>query len=312
MKMPVKSVQTMSKRKWNERVFLISVWIIPLIEFLVLYVYINLNSILLAFKSVSSDEFEYAWAGFQNFKNFINTVFNDPTLDYVFVNSFIIYVVNLFVSTPLSIMLSFFLYKKIYGAEAFKIILFLPQIIASVVWIMLFRYLFDYGVPSLMAKAGADPIVLLDKDATIGFWMMLIYNTWIGLGGGMLIYIGTMSRVPESLIEAGKLDGMSVMQELVYIILPLVYPLLSVGLVTSVPSLFTNQLYIFAFFRETAGPRLYTLGYYLFIQIIGSSTASVAKYPFAAAGGILITLVVAPLTFGMRWLVNKFDPEVSF
>ena len=305
-------VNTLSRRKWNERGFLLSVWAIPTILFCMLYVYVNFNSVMLAFKHVSNDDFEYTWAGFYNFKAFIDKLAYDPSLEYAIGNSIVIYLVNMLITTPIQILIAFFIYKRIYGTEVFKIVLFLPQVIASVIWVMLFRYFCDYGMPEVMKSLGQESIFLLDKDAPIGFAMMLFYTSWIGLGGAMLVYCGTMSRIPDSVIEAGKLDGMTIMQEFVYLIIPLVYPILSVALVTSVPSIFTNQLSMYIFFKETAGPRLYTIGYYLFIQIIGSSTASVSQYPFAAAGGILITLVVAPFTFGMRWLVAKLDPEVSY
>ena len=305
--------RTMSRKKWSERWFLLSVWIIPAILFVVLYVYINLNSFALAFKNILNDNFDWTFAGLDNFKKFIDVIFNDPTTTYVFSNSVTIYLINILIISPLQIMVAFFLYKKVFGTEMLKIILFLPQIIASVIWVMLFRYLCDYGAPILFEKLGIEEtIILLDKDATIGFGMMIFYNAWIGLGAAMLLYMGTMARIPDSVTEAGKIDGMTLMKEFLYVIVPLVYPLLGVSLVTSVPTLFTNQLHIFTFFKDVAGPRLYTFGYYLFIQIIGSSTASVQQYSFAAAGGILITLVVAPLTFGMRWLVNKMDPEVSY
>ena len=305
-------VDTLSRRKWSERGFLISVWAFPALLFCMLYVYINFNSVMLAFKHVSNDDFEYTWAGLYNFKWFLDTIANDPSLEYAIGNSVLIYAVNILINTPIQIITAFFIYKKIYGTEFFKVILFLPQIIASVIWVMLFRYFCDYGVPELMKLLGTQSVFLLDKDAPIGFGMMLFYSSWIGIGSAMLVYVGTMSRIPDSVVEAGKLDGMTIMREFIYLVVPLVYPILSVSLVTSVPSIFTNQLFIYVFFQETAGPRLYTIGYYLFIQIIGSTTASVSQYPFAAAGGLLITLVVAPFTFGMRWLVTKLDPEVSY
>lgn len=307
-----KSGSTQAKRKWGERGFLFSVWLIPVTLFFVTYVYVNFNSIIMSFKSINNDNFEYTWTGFNNFKTFWELVTEDPSLKYAIANGAMAYFVNLFINTPLQILVAFFVYKKVYGTEFFKIIMFLPQIIASVVWIMLFRYFCDYGMPEIFKLLGAEPVFLLDKDATIGFYMMLLYSSWIGLGGAMLVYVGTMSRIPDSVVEAGKLDGMTMMGEFIYTVVPLIFPILSVSLVTTVPSIFTNQLQIHGFFKDTAGPRLYTIGYWLFVQVIGTEMAHVSRYPIAAAGGIMITLIAAPLTFGMRWLMNKLDPEVTY
>ena len=53
------------KRNWKEIGFLISVGIVPLINFLVFYVYMNLDSFLLAFRTTNGDS--VSW-GFENFK----------------------------------------------------------------------------------------------------------------------------------------------------------------------------------------------------------------------------------------------------
>lgn len=300
-----------NERKWRERGFLFSVWVYPVILFAVLYVYINFNSILLSFKTLDFDTQQYVWYGFGNFSKFVTDVFTEEMLSRMFGNSIVIYLVNLFINLPIQIMVSFFLYKKIYGSEIFKVLLFLPSLISSIVWVMLFRYMVEEGIPVLLGNLGLDSSVNFLGDNTIAFGTMIFYNSWIGFSGGMLIFLGSMSRIPSSLVEAGKLDGMSVMRELIYIVLPLIYPVISVSLVTSIPGFFTNSLSIYAFYEAGANYRLYTFGYYLFIQVIGKN-ANVANYPYAAAGGVLLTLVVAPITLLVKRLVEKLDPGASY
>ena len=308
----VKKKRTYSAAKLRERGFLLSVWIFPIILFAVLYVYINFNSVLLAFKDVYDDNYSYSWTGFVHFKEFAVDVVNDPRLTYCFGNSMIIFAFTLFVNLPLHVLVSYFLFKKVYGSGIFKILLFLPSIISITVWVTMFRYFFDYGVPAICDALGAEQVFLLNKDTAEGFYTMLAFSTWYSFAGGMLVYLGSMSRIPKSLMEAAQLDGIGIMQEFIYICVPLLYPVLGVTLITSIPAIFTNSLQIYPFFAETAGTRLYTFGYYLFIQVIGGQTASVTQYPYAAAGGLLITIIVCPLTMSVRYLVNKFDPEVSY
>ncbi len=312
--MSKQNVGTLSSAKTRERIFLCCVWILPIFLFFLLYVYVNFNTILLSFKTMHSEEdlSDYSWAGFANFKSFIDDVFNDPQLKYCLGNSMIIFGVTILFNLPLHVLVSYFLYKKVFGANIFKILLFLPNIISITVWVMMFRYFAEYAIPYLFEMVGLESVQVLDKSTVIGFWTMIFFHSWMGFAGGMLIFLGSMSRVPKSLSEAAQLDGIGIMQELWYIFIPLIYPVLTVTIITAVPGIFTNSLHTYTFFAETAGIRLYTFGYYLYIQIIGKTTASVTQYSYASAGGLLITLFVAPLTMFVRWLLNKFDPEVSY
>jgi len=301
------------KRKWRETGFLVSVWIYPIALFALLYVAVNIGSIMMAFQTFNTTTQQFEWTTgseiVANFRLFIDNIRNSPDLAYVFRNSIIIYAVTMLISMPVNICVSYFLFKKIYGHEIFKILLFLPSLISSIVWVFLFRYLVEFAVPAVF---GENIHLLSNSNANVSFWTMLFFSTWIGFAGGMLIYLGSMSRISESLIEAGKIDGLTTLQELRYVALPLIYPLLSVMIITSVPGFFTNSLHIFAFYDDQAPREMYTLGYYLFIRVIGSDVRGFEMYPYAAAGGLLITLIVAPLTFFVKWLVERFDPEATY
>ena len=141
---------------------------------------------------------------------------------------------------------------------------------------------------------------------------MLFYTLRLGLPGSMLIYLGTMTRIPSSLVEAGKLDGMGMMSELWHVVLPLSFPVVSVNIITAIPGFFTNQLSLYAFFEDGAEYQAYTFGYYLFALVIGKNQGGVEQYPYASAAGLLFTLIAAPLTLTVKWLLEKFGPEAEF
>jgi len=49
------------------------------------------------------------------------------------------------------------------------------------------------------------------------------------------------------------------------------------------------------------------MGYFLFTRVIGDNS-SVASYPYAAALGLLITVIATPLTFLLKYLLERFGP----
>lgn len=301
--------RTVNQRKMRERLFLLSVWIYPAALFLVLYVYINFNSVLLAFKTYDARTYEYIFSGgFKNFAEFFDDIFHKSALKYAFRNSAMLTVVQYFLSLPLAIIISFFLYKKIFLAETFKVIFFIPAIIPGIVWVTLYKYMLEYGIPAIL-KGIPDPRLLSNPD--IAFYTLMTLNFWVGIGSTNLIYLGTMSRVPESLIESGKLDGMTMFQELWHITIPLVFPIITISLITIVYSLFLADPGIYAYYGSDANFKLFTLNYYLFVQVIGKN-ATPDKYPYAAAGGLIFTVIVAPLTMLIRYLLEKFGPATEY
>ena len=93
-----------------------------------------------------------------------------------------------------------------------------------------------------------------------------------------------------------------------FVVIPQIFPTLSTYLVIGIVAIFTDQANLYTFFRDGAAPENYTIGYYLFIKVMGSES-SVADYPEAAAMGLLFTAVAIPVTFGVKALLEKLDPN---
>ena len=115
-----------------------------------------------------------------------------------------------------------------------------------------------------------------------------------------------MTGISDSIIEAASLDGVTPVQEFIYIIFPMIFPTFSTFLITSFAVLFTNQMGLFDLYGVEANYSVYTVGYYLYKSI---KTAAVGDYPYLAAFGILLTLVAVPLCLFTKWLLNKLGPK---
>ena len=53
--------------------------------------------------------------------------------------------------------------------------------------------------------------------------------------------------------------------------------------------------------------KTYTLAYWIFDRVKFGG-----DYSYASAVGIFFTLLSVPIVFGVRWLMKKVDPEVSY
>lgn len=295
---------TLSKMKRNKRLWFWLLVAYPLLQFMVFYVFVNINSILLAFKSFDQDTATFYFSGFNNFQKFITDITKDPMMITAMKNSIKLYLATLFIGLPLNLLFSYFLYKKIPFANSFRVILFLPQILSALIVSLMFRYFVEELVTELIGYN------LLQTRGT-GFDVMIFFTIWASFGTQILIYTSAMSKIDNSIVESGKIDGMNNFQEFWYITLPSIFPTITIFLVVGVAGLFTSQAGLFSFYGATARPDLQTIGYVFFVKIFKNTESSFAQYPYAAAAGLLFTMVAAPATLLAKYLLERFGPRTE-
>ncbi|MBR1677533.1 MAG: sugar ABC transporter permease [Clostridia bacterium] len=295
-------LKTNKNRIKNSGILFYSLMIlIPSVQFCIFYIGVNFNSILLAFKDYDAITGKYSWIGFANFERFIIDLSAGNALAYAIKNSLIAYFVGLIVGTVLTLFFSYYIFKKKFLYNAYRIILFLPSMLSAMVMTIIFGFLSGNVFPAIGLK---DYLAEMSTQ----FGAILFFNIWVGFGTGVLLYSNSMSQVSQDVIEAGQIDGVNSLQEFFYIIMPGIFPTLSTFLITGVAGIFINQVNIFSFFADAADIHIYTIGYYLFTKVVGGS-ASIATYPYAAAAGLLLTAVAVPITYGMKFALEKFGPS---
>lgn len=296
-----------NRRKRGRLIFYVCVLAYPMLHYLIFYVGVNINSVFLAFQEYDPDLAVYGFTGFGNFGKFFSDMFRGTVLLTSLKNSMILWAATVFVGLPLNLLFSFFLYKKVPLNGLFRVILYLPQILSAVVMSMMYKYFLDRGLPYVLTLMGMKNVPNFLVDNATAYASIVVFNIWTGFGMQVVVYSSAMSRVSEELVESGEIDGMNTFQELIYIVLPLIYPTITLFVVSGIAGIFTNQAALYNFFQDQAENKLYTLGYYLFVQVVGRNS-SPADYPYAAAAGVTLTLVAAPLTLLVKWVMERFDP----
>lgn len=308
-KIPHKQM-TGKRKRIGEAVFYWAILIVPIIQFLLMYVAVNLRSFSFAFQSykfdVKTGQEIIGWVGFANFKRFITEISADSVMLLRLKNTMIVYAIHLFVGTVLAILFAYYIYKGFKGTTVFRVVLFMPSILSSVVLVLIFNYFVGRAVPELFGIKGLMSTTFEKKFATVIF-----YNTFMGFGSGMLMYSNAMGRIPESLTEYAKLEGCSATKEFFSITLPLIYPTVETFLIIGLANIFTDQANLFTFFLDDANREIQTIGYYLF-QTIFTERSSMTSYPYASAAGLTLTAITIPIVMVARYFLNKLDKGVEF
>ena len=297
---------TLARIKRNRLLFYVIFMIFPVLHFLMFYVYVNLNNILLAFQTFTETANGYvgAFAGFDNFKTVIAFVSDGRST--MLLNSFLLFLVNLLIVTPLAIIFSYYIYKKFPCSGFFKLMLFLPRVVSSVVLVLLFQYI----VEDVYVELSNSEYGLLTTNK---FAVVMFYNIWVGFGINIMMYSGSMSGINESISEAAQLDGANIVQEFWYITIPMIFPTITTFLVVGISTLFTDQMSLYTFFEKNASFK--TVGYFLLIQSKESdlvvSGIETLSYSQISAFGLMITAIVLPLTLTLRHLLEKYGPSAD-
>lgn len=297
-------------RKTKRLIFYTSIISIFVIETLIWYVYVNASTFVLAFQ-----EYEATISGniahFVGFKNFetIITLFKDPNNFDMIQTSLLMYAFHLCVGTVLALFLSYYVYKKMLFGGFFRVILFLPSIMSSVVMVTLYKYM----VNDCYMEAFNQPTGLLKGDHMTSVIMVIVYNLWMGYGTDVLMYTGAMGGINPSVVEASELDGCNALQEFIYVTIPCIFPTFITFIVAGLAHIFTNNMSLYTFYAGTSDVR--SVGYFMYCQ--NKSSPGLVKrefydfltYPELSALSLMITVVTCPIVLTIRFLLNKYGPN---
>ena len=299
---------------WKAKVFYACVIIIPVLQFLIFYFGVILNSVLLSFKQYNMQTGNYEFGiGFENFRKFFFEFgSSSSTLKTMLANSLIVWLCSVGIGVTLALVFSYYIAKKMRGNKFYRIMLFLPTIVSTIAMALIYRRFVDRFLNSafmdVFGKDVGKPFAGMPKQRFIA---CIVYMLLMGFGTQVLMYSGVMSRIPTSIVEYASLDGITPFQEFIHITLPLIYPTITTFLVASVGGFFTNQAHMYDFYGSQAEQSIQTIGYYMYNNIAGDG-ASLSSYPQMSAFGVIFTLVAVPVTLFARWLLERFDPQVEY
>ena len=276
----------------------------PVIQFIVFYVFVNFNSILLSFMNFDIRS-GYSFAGIDNFKRVFSEIATQPFLKTAFKNTFLIFGISI-VSMFATLIMSYYLYKKYLFSGIFKVMLFLPSIIPGIALVICYKYFVEVGVPKIWEEVFNISIQGMLSNPDTKLITILFFNVWFGVGSTFLLYSGAMSGISDSIIEAATLDGVTAMQEFGYIVFPMIFPTFATFFITSFATLFTNQMSVFSFSGAQADYSVYTIGYYLYKSV---QTATMDRYPYLSAFGLVLTVIIIPICLLTKKALDKFGPN---
>ena len=220
--------------------------------FFIVFIIFQLYPIFFTFKTSLTDAVGWqkilnnSIIGFGNFK----TLFTANEVSRLFWESFgntiIIWLFNFIPQIGMALILaSWFTDSHLHlrGQGAFKVLIYMPNIITAATIAMLFFSLFSYPigpVNTLLQTLGITNMPFeYFRNVAASRGLISFIQWWMWYGNTMIIMIAGISGINPSLFEAAMVDGCTSRQIFWKITLPLIRPILLYNLVTSLVGGFT-------------------------------------------------------------------------
>ncbi len=296
--------------KKGRGLFIFSLIILPILGFLVFYVAVNFNSLLMAFRKFEGygpNGAEYSWT-LENFKHIIKSLSTESNqLRLALRNTMMFFILDTVIMVPIVFTISYFLFKKITGYKVFRVLFYLPNILSAMIMVVSFKNIIavDGPISNIIWNNGGEPLPSYLTDPDKAIWVILIYCFWAGMGANMILFQGGMHRIPTEVLESAELDGVTPWQELTKIILPMMWNTFSTVIILKISTVFTVSGPILLF---TGGAYdTYTISFWIFDQVYGNN-----DFAFAAAVGIFFTAINIPLVLLVRYLSGKVYSDIEY
>ncbi len=223
--------------------------------------------------------------------------------DEVFIRSMqntllLIVVVTIITMSMALVFASILTREKIKGQNFFRIVFYIPNILSIVVISGIFSAIYDTenGTLNAIISLFSNGPKILWKGSDMVMYSVIAALIWQALGYYMVMYMASMSAVPQSLYESSGLDGAGRLTQFFQITLPMVWTNIRTTLTFFIISTI-NMAFLLVRPLTDGGPNNASTVALLYMY----EQKDNGLYGYAMAIGVVIFLV----SFAISALVNK-------
>ncbi|MBE5040568.1 sugar ABC transporter permease [Oscillospiraceae bacterium DSM 107454] len=286
--------------------------LIPGLIHLILFAYLPMFGIIIAFKKINFGLgiLKSPWVGLANFKFLFNTsdawIITRNTVLYNVLFIALGLVLHVFVAIGLNELK----YKIVSKTCQTLMIMphFLSMVVISYIAFAFFSNETGFLNRKILPMFDIEPI---DWYVTSGPWpyILSIVHFWQGLGYGSIVYLASIAGIDRNLYEAAEIDGANKWKQIINITIPCLKPVIIIMLILAVGKIFNADFGLFYQVPQNSGALYSTtsvINTYVFNMMKSGSANSLGMSSAAAfyqsiVGFILVVIANA--------VVHKIDPE---
>lgn len=167
-----------------------------------------------------------------------------------FQNNIKFFIIVTMIQNVMGFFMAVLISRKFRGDKFMRKLSFLPTTLSVLVVGYIFKLILNpyYGVfDKLLVSLGMEDIILAWLgDPRTAIYVVAIAVSWQFFGESVLFYTSGIDGISDSIMEAARIDGANIWQEIWYIILPSVLPIVSIVTILIFIGDFTQFDIIFA------------------------------------------------------------------
>ena len=190
--------------------------------------------------------------------------------------------------------------EKIRGQNFFRIVFYIPNILSVVVIAGIFSAIYkpENGMlNSILSLFKGETVMVLWKDQPMVIVSVIIAMVWQAIGYYMVMYMASMSAVPESLYESAGLDGAGRLTQFFQLTLPLIWTNIRTTLTFFIISTI-NMAFLFVKAMVAKGMAEVGLSF-MYAQ------KDAGLYGYSMAAGVVIFLFSFLLSALVNWVTRR-------
>lgn len=219
-----KTSPTLKYMKTNYQLYLL---VLPALMLLIIFKYIPMYGAIIAFKDFNPllGVMGSPWIGLENFQKFMST----PDFMNLIANTLLLSVFGLLFGFPVPIVLAIMIQriKRTAIKKNVQLVLYAPNFISVVVTVgMVFIFLSPVGpINKLIVLFGGESLSFMTEP---GYFrsIYIISDIWQFAGWASVVYLAALSNVSQDLLDAAKIDGANILQQIIHIELPVIKPIM--------------------------------------------------------------------------------------
>ncbi len=234
-------------------------------------------------------------------------VFIDPKFYTLFVKTVLWTLINVVFHVGIGVLLALLIEQVLPAKGLWRTLLIIPWAVPQYITALTWRGLFnqEYGPINIFLQnyLHLSPVEWLSQPMT-AFIACIITNVWLGFPFMMIVALGGLQSIPQSLYEAAKIDGASAWQRFRHITYPLLVPVMTPAALLG--SIWTfNNLNIIWLVSNSGEPGDQT---HILVSYVYKAAFNLYRYGYAAALSILIFIFL--LLWGAISLRQHYSKEL--
>lgn len=304
---PPKNKTSLWRKMWSHRA--VYLFMLPGVLWYAIFHYFPILGNVIAFKdySVFIGILDSPWVGLENFR----AMFDDPGFLRALRNTLVIEGLQLVFAFPAPLMLALLLNSIISERtkRSVQSIVYLPHFLSWVIVIAMWQQIFGGTgfVNQLLMNQGFDRVNIMNNPDTF-YGLVVLQSIWKDVGWGTIIFLAALTNINVQLYEAAVIDGANGFKRLVTITLPSIRGIIVLLLILRLGSMMSVGFEQYFLQRNAVGAEVAeVLDTFVYFRGVGQG-----DWSFAAAVGLVNSLVGAVLIFTSNWLAKTFFDEGIF